>query len=1244
MRSQPIPLDVFGDVEVNNDVTLKAFPSDFGHGWSPSNGMTAAPTKAAGGRGAVYKKGDLAWYRQRDGSYISAKVVSVDVTVDPPSYAVDLGGNIRETEAPRLRPRGPGESAPPAETTSCPALPAPHKAGASFGAPGGVSIRATSGSGPVFCANDLAPAAASSADSWTFAGSGYEAGNISVAPVAGTNAEDQEEDFGDFCDADASTATASSGAAQQLVLPNDALPLPTQLVHGSVNGIGAVPHAASMQHKGGGAADASFGALQHMPAPAALPQPCAVRTAAAPLSFASLSAFQPSAAAPSSWLTVAQPGIAPSKAASSDTQTAPSAAGPALTGYFDPSSWPAIASAQSSSAPQVPSASAAADGGFGDFGDFKAAEWQAPLPATQASGSCLAAAAHHAPFPGAAKSVPSSETGGGRGVTPASTIDIARDELDYGEGSDGDDFGDFEDAGADAEVSQAQTAALDRSAPLPMSLFGEDEELAEATPPLPSLDLAAPWGGFGLGHSIPPTPSILPSTPVPNLAAPAEQPQKALFSSMQWDDSVAAAALVPDQAAESAAAAAQLPPGDTAPTAVPPPAPATPENIEHTPFAAEACPLAALQLSAERLGGISVPQQTESGEAAAGSGLFDPAEEAAEVEEFGEWADTPQAAAVCDSSAFDGAAKSDKADNRAAEAPTGDLAPLPSPTEGSESGEDAAEPTSAVAAAAGEHGAAAPAEGNTPGSQQGINWDALVFSFAEDAPELAQEPDLAGPAACADISDDASSSLAMAADDPPPAVSAAAEEPGLVEELPTGTERAQEAQDLSLSTAAFPESLAAEAAASGDEQQGEAGSVDEWGDFEEFGAAEGISSSSTAATEPGNWDNGWPAGAALEPASSNSMQWPLDVPLESASGDAVATTQRPDVTERQPSAGVPSSPAAPDLDIFGADVSPTSASARSGAADGAFPGRADESAPAAGTDWTWETDKSWLAPRQGTSNAAASADVWDVFTSLEADKSAGLDPPQVSRAAGDATAAAHFSGGHWAQGSDGIEEGDWGEEWAAGDAAAGMQAVQLSAGASVSIKASPLETFAGHDRATAWRLLAEAAQAELARGQRIWSEACGAGRQDQYCANSRTRQYITALGAVRFVACALRAAQRQKSGCAVGGVDDSWGAAEALSRCEECWHGDVAGAPPLKAAHAVAAAAAEPSALADVLSQACSQLDATSASWEEGTPHRCALTLLPLSLCPAVPAVEFEGGLCWAPVANLWANRVRRAV
>ena len=40
------------------------------------------------------------------------QVVSVDVTVDPPSYAVDLGDSVRETEAHRLQPRQAGEAPP----------------------------------------------------------------------------------------------------------------------------------------------------------------------------------------------------------------------------------------------------------------------------------------------------------------------------------------------------------------------------------------------------------------------------------------------------------------------------------------------------------------------------------------------------------------------------------------------------------------------------------------------------------------------------------------------------------------------------------------------------------------------------------------------------------------------------------------------------------------------------------------------------------------------------------------------------------------------------------------------------------------------------------------------------------------------------------------------------------------------------------------------------------------------------
>ena len=54
-----------------------------------------------------YAKGDAVWYKQRDGSWAPAKVVSVDKSIDPPSLGIELAeGHWRETEAHRLRPRG----------------------------------------------------------------------------------------------------------------------------------------------------------------------------------------------------------------------------------------------------------------------------------------------------------------------------------------------------------------------------------------------------------------------------------------------------------------------------------------------------------------------------------------------------------------------------------------------------------------------------------------------------------------------------------------------------------------------------------------------------------------------------------------------------------------------------------------------------------------------------------------------------------------------------------------------------------------------------------------------------------------------------------------------------------------------------------------------------------------------------------------------------------------------------------
>jgi hypothetical protein len=54
------------------------------------------------------KKGDVCEYRQRDGSWVAAKVASVDVGIVPPSYGIELraddgGTSYRETEGGRLR-------------------------------------------------------------------------------------------------------------------------------------------------------------------------------------------------------------------------------------------------------------------------------------------------------------------------------------------------------------------------------------------------------------------------------------------------------------------------------------------------------------------------------------------------------------------------------------------------------------------------------------------------------------------------------------------------------------------------------------------------------------------------------------------------------------------------------------------------------------------------------------------------------------------------------------------------------------------------------------------------------------------------------------------------------------------------------------------------------------------------------------------------------------------------------------
>ncbi|KAL4532295.1 hypothetical protein Ndes2437B_g02705 [Nannochloris sp. 'desiccata'] len=52
---------------------------------------------------ALYSKGSNILYQARDGAWVSGKVISVDISIVPPSYCVEVEGNLRETEEWRLK-------------------------------------------------------------------------------------------------------------------------------------------------------------------------------------------------------------------------------------------------------------------------------------------------------------------------------------------------------------------------------------------------------------------------------------------------------------------------------------------------------------------------------------------------------------------------------------------------------------------------------------------------------------------------------------------------------------------------------------------------------------------------------------------------------------------------------------------------------------------------------------------------------------------------------------------------------------------------------------------------------------------------------------------------------------------------------------------------------------------------------------------------------------------------------------
>lgn len=90
------------------DSAVACFPS---HAVAPPAASQAA---ASSSLQPQFAKGDLAWYQNKlDGVWEEAAVVAVDVSLQPPSYTVQVQGRQRETEGSRLRPRAAGARVPP---------------------------------------------------------------------------------------------------------------------------------------------------------------------------------------------------------------------------------------------------------------------------------------------------------------------------------------------------------------------------------------------------------------------------------------------------------------------------------------------------------------------------------------------------------------------------------------------------------------------------------------------------------------------------------------------------------------------------------------------------------------------------------------------------------------------------------------------------------------------------------------------------------------------------------------------------------------------------------------------------------------------------------------------------------------------------------------------------------------------------------------------------------------------------
>ncbi|KAL4534477.1 hypothetical protein Ndes2526A_g05373 [Nannochloris sp. 'desiccata'] len=101
----------------------------------------APPTESA----TSFVIGNLVWYRHRYGNWEASEIVSIDISVEPPSFAVKLAAGVRETESGRLVARNSND--PPPFSSS-------GGAGEGYGHTfDGVSLH-TTGIVPVCCLNE----------------------------------------------------------------------------------------------------------------------------------------------------------------------------------------------------------------------------------------------------------------------------------------------------------------------------------------------------------------------------------------------------------------------------------------------------------------------------------------------------------------------------------------------------------------------------------------------------------------------------------------------------------------------------------------------------------------------------------------------------------------------------------------------------------------------------------------------------------------------------------------------------------------------------------------------------------------------------------------------------------------------------------------------------------------------------------------------------------------------------------